>query len=224
MGRDDVLAAAPHLAGSLLPAVRFATRKEPDAGMDVGHTKLGGAPDLPRGTAWPSWDAPGGEHRLLQFVAQVDLGVAAAAAPAPLGLPADGLLSFFADHPGGSASIILYTPASEPLVRCGLRMEPIPPAQLRPLPLWTWPSGNDDLAAAVEARLRPALPEGWHVSGRHQLGGHGLAPTEPGWRLLLQIDADNTLELHLGSLRWTVPSDALAAARWDAHAFALQPA
>ncbi|HVL27000.1 MAG TPA: hypothetical protein VM390_02540 [Acidimicrobiales bacterium] len=61
MDRDDVLAAAPHLAGSLLPAVRFATRKEPDAGMDVGHTKLGGAPDLPRGTAWPSWDAPGGE-------------------------------------------------------------------------------------------------------------------------------------------------------------------
>lgn len=222
MDRDEVLAAAPHLASSLQPAVRFATRKEPDAGMDLGQSKLGGAPDVPRGTPWPCYEGADGEPHYLQFFGQVDLGTATAAAPGPLGLPSEGLLSFFADHPGSGRSVIFYTPPSEPLVRCGLRIEPVPPAQLRPLPVWTWPSGDDALAATVESRLRPSLPEGWHVRGRHQLGGHGRVATPPGAQLILQIDADDTLELDLGLLQWTATTDDVAAGRWEAATFALQ--
>jgi hypothetical protein len=220
MDREEVLAAAPHLAGSLLPAVRYATRREPDAGMDLGQSKLGGAPDVARGIPWPCFEGPDGEPHHLQFFAQVDLGAAAAAAPVPLGLPTEGLLSFFADHPGSNRCCILYTSPSEPLLRCGLRMEPIPTALLRPLPIWTWPSGEVDLAATVEDRLRPSLPEGWHVTGRHQLGGHGLVDAGPGNRLLLQIDIDDSLDLYLGgTLRWTAPAEDVAAARWDTATF-----
>lgn len=224
MDRDEVLAAAPHLASSLLPAVRFAARKEPDAGMDLGQSKLGGAPDLPRGTAWPCIDLPDGEHRYLQFFGQVDLGSANAAAPATLGLPAEGLLSFFSDHPAGRAAIVLHTEPSVPLVRCGLRMEPVPTAQLRPLPVWTWPPSEPGPTAELEARLRAAVPDGWHVAARHQLGGHGTVPTDPGWRLIFQIDTDDALELDLGTLRWTARADDVAASRWDAATFAPQPA
>lgn len=219
MERDEVLAAAPHLAGHLLPAVRYAARREPDAGMDLGQSKLGGAPDLARGTPWPCIDLPDGEHRYLQFFAQVDLGAAQAAAPAPLGLPAEGLLSFFADHPSGDASVVLYTSPSEPLVRCGLRMEPVPPAQLRPLPVWTWPDSETGPTADVESRLRGGLPDGWHVLARHQLGGHGIVPAGPGRRLILQVDTDDALELDLGILAWTASADDVESGRWDAATF-----
>lgn len=222
MDREEVLAAAPHLAGSLLPAVRFATRREPDAGMDLGMSKIGGAPDVARGTAWPCYEGPGGEPHYLQFFAQIDLSDITTAAPAPLGLPDRGLLSFFADHPGNGSSCVIYTPPSEALLRCGLRIEPVPTAQLRALPIWTWPSGEESLAATREDRLRPALPDGWHVSGRHQLGGHDLDPMGPGRHLLLQVDNDDALELYLGGpLRWTAPADDLVAGNWDAVTFSV---
>lgn len=224
MERDEVLAAAPHLASSLLPAVRFAARKEPDAGIDLGQSKLGGAPDLARGTAWPCIDLPDGEHRYLQFYGQVDLGPATETAPAPLGLPTEGLLSFFSDHPAGRNAVILHTSPSEPLVRCGLRMEPVPTALLHPLPVWTWPAAETGPTAQLEARLRPNVPEGWHALARHQLGGHGAVPADPGWRLIFQIDTDGALDLDLGTLGWTARDDDVAASRWDAAAFIPQPA
>lgn len=113
-GFADVLVAAAR------PGVRLIA--DPGAGTEsLGSSRLGGVPDLPPGTPWPSKDgAP------LSFVAQCDL--------APLRpydidalLPADGLLSFFYDaatqsawgfDPGDRDSFaVIYSSSAEPLGR-----------------------------------------------------------------------------------------------------------
>jgi hypothetical protein len=233
-GREEVsrrlAAAAPalgaRLAAELRPAVRLAIRREPDAAMDIGNSKFGGAPDLPRGTAWPMRDGPDGTRLPLQFFAQIDLGDAAAAAPAPLGLPAEGQLSFFADfaadrdRPGpgqpwhGDRVAVLYSPPRSLCVRCSPRLAPLPSGQLHPLGRWTWPSpvsdgmaGTDadrralaDVDAVYEAELRAAVPEGWSFTGRHQFGGHPRSAVDPAgsWCLLLELDSDEILEVDWG--------------------------
>lgn len=190
--------AGPHLVQTLRPAIRFAVKREPDAAMDICHSKMGGAPDLPQGTRWPMWTSPGGERRPLQFFAQVNLADATAKAPGPLGLPAEGHLSFFADFgvDAGSitgkdgwesgGSVVLYSSPGKHFVRCSPRMAPLPPAELMSLGTWTWspllPDGVampdaesrdlDALHQAREAELRADVPELWFLSGRHQLGGH----------------------------------------------------
>lgn len=191
----------PRLAESLRPAVRFAIRREPDVAIDIGQSKIGGAPDLPEGMPWPSWTTPAGEHRTLQFFAQVELASANAAAPGPLGLPTDGELSFFADFEAGGGGItglhdweqagclVVYSPPSERLVRRSLRMEPLETGQLSPLGVWTWPDARlddggeldvpdgeaealDALDQELGASLHALVPDRWQLSGRHQLGGH----------------------------------------------------
>ncbi|TML88508.1 MAG: DUF1963 domain-containing protein [Actinobacteria bacterium] len=63
----------------------------PAEGDQVGRTRLGGLPDLPRGVEWPARDG-----RELAFVGQVNLAHVAAVNPeAPL--PREGLLLFFYD-------------------------------------------------------------------------------------------------------------------------------
>ncbi len=57
----------------------------------VGISRLGGAPDLPAGVAWPAW-----KNVPLSFIAQVNLADLVAFAPAQ-DLPKSGLLSFFYD-------------------------------------------------------------------------------------------------------------------------------
>jgi uncharacterized protein YwqG len=235
-GRDEVssrlASAAPaigdRLAADLRPALRLAIRREPDAAMDIGQSKFGGAPDLPRGTAWPMRDAPDGARLPLQFFAQIDLAEANAAAPGPLGLPAEGQLSFFADFaasddgqeptPGrsweGDRSAVLYSPPRSLCVRCSPRLAPLPPGQLHLVGRWTWPSpvadgmagteadrrALDGVDAAYEAELRAAVPEGWSFTGRHQFGGHPRSTVAPsgGMCLLLELDSDAILEVRWG--------------------------
>ena len=60
----------------------------------IGHSRIGGRPDLPPGQAWPEQSG-----RPLVFVAQFDLA-ALARHPAARELPAHGLLSFFYDPQG----------------------------------------------------------------------------------------------------------------------------
>jgi uncharacterized protein YwqG len=206
-GREDVarrlVAASPstgsYLAPNLLPAVRLASRRLPEAAIDLGQSKFGGSPDLPYGTPWPCWTTPQGERRPLQFFAQVDLTAASAAAPAPLGFPTEGQLSFFADfHAAGEGGItglypwerdgstVLYSPTDVPFVRCSPRIDPLPSGQLLPVGRWTWPSSApedtdlpdadydalDVLEQELEAELRAEVSELWQLSARHQLGGH----------------------------------------------------
>jgi len=243
--------AGARLAEDLRPAVRFAARREPDAAMDIGATKLGGAPDLPHGTRWPTWTPPGtADPRPLQFLGQVNLADAAAAAPGPLGLPAEGQLSFFADlgvdgqSVGGldlaqeGGSTVLYSPPLAQFVRCSPRIAPLSSGELRPMGRWTWPRhlpggapipdadarALDQFDAELEAGLRAAAPEGWFLIGGHQLGGYGRCRGE--WRLLLQLGSDDVLEVvwpGRGTLAWSARPDDVVAARWDAGRFELLP-
>jgi len=232
-----LLAASPQtgraLADNLLPAVRLAVRREPDAALDVAQSKIGGAPDLPVGTFWPSWTPPGGEKRYLQFFAQVDLAEVAAAAPGDpggLGLPADGLLSFFADFdpeqgdvPGPEAVVVHFSPADAQFTRCGLRLTPVPTAHFHPLGTWTWPGDSGGTTAVTqeeEAALLARVPERYHVTAHHQMGGH--VPGVEGATLLLQVDSEASLELAWGAggsrgrLVWTMPAADLASRNWEA--------
>ena len=235
MSRDEVArrlqAAAPDGARAtdgadeLLPAIRFASRREPDAGIDLGRCKIGGAPDVGHGTAWPHITAPDGERRPLQFIAQIDLAEAADAAPGPLGFPAPGLLSFFADLGAeglASASpcspMIMFTPADLPVARCSLRLPPLPTAHLAPVGMWSWPgAGNPayaSFAAEYDADLNRLAAEHFEVGqARHLLGGHG--------DLLIQIDSDSSIELGWGDdgrgrMVWRISRADLAAANWTA--------
>ena len=241
--------AGARLADELRPAVRLAARREPDAAMDIGATKFGGAPDLPHGTRWPMWTPPGSaEARPLQFFAQVNLAEVAAVAPGPLDLPPEGQLSFFADfgvdgqsvtgldlaQHGGST--VLYSPPLAQFVRCSPRIAPLSSGEFRPMGRWTWPRhlpggapipdadarALDQVDAELEADLRAAVPEGWFLVGGHQFGGHGRCGGD--WRLLLQLGSDDVLEIvwpGRGTLAWTVRPDDVTAAHWDAGRFEL---
>ncbi|HEV7753278.1 MAG TPA: DUF1963 domain-containing protein [Baekduia sp.] len=74
----------------------------------VGHTRLGGRPDLPAGSHWPARHG-----RPLSFLAQVDLGALAQAVPGST--PARGLLSVFADLREGADGIPPVEEFSGPL-------------------------------------------------------------------------------------------------------------
>ena len=272
-GREEIAqrlrAASPsagaYLVENLLPAVRFATRRVPEAAIDLGRSKFGCSPDLPSGTAWPCCTPPDGERRPLQFFAQVDLAAANAAAPAPLGLPPEGQLSFFADFDmsgkgvGGTqpdGSIVLHTPSTVPFVRCSPRIPPLPSGELRPIGIWTWPSSVpgqpelpdderaalDALARELEGEIGTEVPELWHGASRHQLGGHvplpvhalagagtnGAASGEPpdGWRVILLLDSDPSLEVRWGSggtVAWAAREADVAGGVWNAGTFVFQP-
>jgi uncharacterized protein YwqG len=86
---------SPSLAAALTAlardSIRLRGQPADDTDVPLGASKLGGRPDLPLGTAWPSRD---GES--LAFIAQVRLADAAPYDTAHV-LPATGLLSFFYD-------------------------------------------------------------------------------------------------------------------------------
>ena len=73
----------------LLPAIALAAQRADDDAIAVGASKFGGAPDVPAGFAWPSWD-----ERPLSFMAQINLEEIA---PFDIEnkLSASGLLLFF---------------------------------------------------------------------------------------------------------------------------------
>jgi uncharacterized protein YwqG len=72
-------------------AVRLTSRAADEAQLPVGASKLGGAPDLPPGIAWPAW-----KNTPMSFIAQVRLSDVRPFDTAHR-LPATGLLVFFYD-------------------------------------------------------------------------------------------------------------------------------
>lgn len=264
---------AQSIAAGARPAVRFATQRIDPASAPPGLSRFGGAPDLPAGRAWPTWQPPGGSaKRALAFFAQVRLDGLAGVVDVPL--PEEGLLSFFCDFDfqGGitglyadehEGSQVVHLDASDCVRReTPAGMVPLPAAVLQPVTVTTIALSEDgDLddedydtfdacEQALEAHVARAVPEGWDLGGRHQLGGHaryiqhpveeealqaaagvyrrqGGFDTErwmavrhevPEWRLLLQLDSDDTLDVmwgDVGTVYWVARADRLAAGAWS---------
>ena len=78
---------ANDLKSGILEATRLITEPGDESVLELGTTKIGGKPDLPVGTSWPSWN--GSE---LSFIAQINL-VDFGKASQTL-LPKKGLLSY----------------------------------------------------------------------------------------------------------------------------------
>ena len=103
------------------PSVRLTPIASEDADLPLGTSKLGGQPDLPAATAWPSL-----RTTPLAFVAQINLAETQPFDTASM-LPVDGLLSFFYaaagqqvwgyDPADAGAWAVLYSPAGQPLIR-----------------------------------------------------------------------------------------------------------
>lgn len=275
--------AGPHLAAGLRPAVRFATARTDDVHIPAGSSKIGGDPDLAAGAAWPTWVNKAGATRPLNFFGQVDLGAAAAAAPASLDLPTTGLLSFFADFGSGGpdeiygleateqqGAVVLYSPSGASLVRQKSPGTTFTTGALAPVGAWTWPqdpppgvdlsdaelNALDGADQAYEAALVAGLPSGWTLGGRHQLGGHARYIQNPveeevvtalssiyrggildrarwdevnvqvaDWRVVFQLDSDNTLGLmwgDVGTLWWAAKKADAASGVWDKGMFNFQ--
>jgi uncharacterized protein YwqG len=192
--RKAVPTSAAELVDSLRPAVRFATRRV-DGTATSTVSRIGGDPDLPQSAAWPVWSAGP-----LRFFAQINLEEAHAVAPAPLDLPLDGLLSFFADfgEEGGIIGLyaderegtrVLYTPPHVLLTRHRSPVSQLPEATLHAIGAWTWSNaieirddeyeGFDAWDLEYEQRLAAVAPPGFVLAGRHQLGGHARPIQHP---------------------------------------------
>jgi uncharacterized protein YwqG len=85
---------APLIAKEILPCVRLIAKRARDGSIEIGASKLGGLPDLPDASEWPSRDGVP-----LSFIAQINV----TALPKFGGLdelPPNTLLSFFYDVEG----------------------------------------------------------------------------------------------------------------------------
>ena len=188
----------PHIAANLMPAIRLATWPIDEKKLAVGSSKYGGGADLPKGVPWPSWTDRQGRRRPMIFFAQIDLAVAAQAAPAALDLPTSGLLSFFADYAVDGVDgiiglysyeqegvVVIHSQAGTDLQRQKSPVKPQPSAALAMVPMWSWShvlpddvdlpdaefNALDALEQTYNQELRSVAGQ-WHVNGLHQLGGH----------------------------------------------------
>src|SRR5215467_8559023 len=98
MNRADALAAlssaglasiSHDLDALMKESIRITAHSSDDAALAIGASKLGGEPDLPVGTEWPT-----GKGQPLSFVAQIRLSDVAPFYPQPP-LPLAGMLWFF---------------------------------------------------------------------------------------------------------------------------------
>ena len=173
------------------PSIRLTARPAAGGALTVGASRLGGLPDLPVGTAWPTW-----KNTPLAFIAQVRLDEAAPCDPGGC-LPKSGLLSFFYDahqetygadpadrggwqvlyHPDGPAS---WQPRQPP---AGLPAEalfkpcsvtfaheltlPVAPAQVQPKIKW-----SDGQIKHYEQFLESFPTREDHKTLHHRMLGH----------------------------------------------------
>jgi uncharacterized protein YwqG len=201
LSREQVLAlisehAPPRLRQvleeNLAPAIGIIAREADDASLPTGASKIGGAPDVPRGFEWPAW-----KGRALGFVAQFNLeGVA----PFDLesALPPSGTLSFFyaiEEQPWGGTSDagawqVLWWPREEELERRALPASAcdrdlLPPHALGFHVRWQintlTPDFTDDMTFEERQVLSRAFREalGPGDIAAHQLLGQSLPIQDP---------------------------------------------
>lgn len=186
---------------------------ELDAALPIGASKLGGCPDLPAGTPWPSRD-----ERPMAFVAQIDLADIATLADGEL--PPDGLLSFFSlfidwGFGGSDSGSVIHTPAPATLTRIALPAglpagERLPPARLeaeRELTGVHWESPQlERLGLSWEQRNAYGEATGQEDCAQHRMLGHPqIVQNDPredddDLCLLLQLDSDSPRGMEFGDL------------------------
>lgn len=238
-GLEQVVAIAPQAAltkegavyrwGGVLPA------GEGDPQVDdlpLGATKLGGSPDLPEGTPWPSRDG-----RPMAFLAQLDL---AEVAPHATGgqLPPAGLLSFFCstvELVEEGAGQVIYTDAEEPLRRLESPSELPAEERFAPAPLQP---AADLTGAPYQSQALEQLGMSWEQRSHYgELLGQEFGPpvhrmlghpeivqndprdeTDRKLHLLLQVDSEDRTGMmwgDLGRLYWWIAPEDLEARRFD---------
>lgn len=201
------------------PAVRFATQRVDPAAAPVGVSRFGGAPDLPPDRPWPTRQPrDGGSSRALTFVAQVRLDGPAELVDLPL--PETGLLSVFCDLglDDGAWGLYMIEPGGAQITHLDVDVctRRDPPAQLAPLPaallqpIAVMTIGQEDIQPyyhceeALEEHIIGAVPAGWDLAGRHQLGGHAYYIQHPVEEQALQSARGVwTPEGGLDKERWT---------------------
>lgn len=195
-------------------------------GLPIGRTKLGGRPDLPKGTRWPRADG-----RPMTFLAQVAL---ADVAPhdATASLRTGGHLVAFCDleDPQMATARVLYVSAGElvrpapplgapPELDGAVTLDPEP--ELTPCPADVEPVGRLGLSAQQRLVYRNAIEE---LGGepRHRMLGHpDVIQNDPRASddelLLLQLDlGDPTVFKHgEGRVYWFVAASDLAQGKLD---------
>lgn len=202
-----------------------------DTGPPTGTTRLGGAPDLPPGSSWPSFG-----DRPMAFVAQVNLAEVAPLDERGL-LPPAGLVSFFcspADLGREGSWHVSFTEAGTALVRSELPAE-IPSHDrfgavgLRAEPELTYPPPDPSTLERLglsphEGLAYEDILEDESDSPRHRMLGHpdivqsDMREAGPDLCLVLQIDSDDAAGMMWGDMGrlyfWIRPED-LVACRFD---------
>ncbi len=274
MNRADALAAlsssglgdiSHDLDALMQDSIRITAHPGDDASLAVGASKLGGEPDLPAGTAWPT-----GKGQALSFVAQIRLADATPS-DAHHALPPDGLLSFFydatqqtygADPADRGGWAVLYTPGDSAALQRLAAPATLPSAARfkagaatfssevtlpqQPeldMPNLSWTAEQkhayEQALATFPSQADRALPHHRLLGNPDtiqddmrlecQLAANGVsdvnapaaAPLKAGantWRLLLQVDSDDSLGMRwadAGMLYFWIERDALAARRFD---------
>lgn len=237
VGLDRVTAVAPRAAlranGSVASWGGEQAVAEPgaDADLPVGATKLGGAPDLPPGTAWPNF-----EERPMAFVAQVNL-----ADVAPLYrdgfLPPAGVVSFFcatADLHRPDAGHVRFAEATASLARTKPPPELAAHERHATLALTAEPDltlgpaespsvENLGLSDDEQFAYRDMM-EAEHETPIHRMLGHpdivqnDPRDADPDLCLLLQVDSDDDAEMEWGDagrLYYWIRSDDLNTRRFE---------
>lgn len=209
------------------PGMDLALKKAKPADPKGVVSRLGGEPDLASATAWPEWNGAA-----LTFVAQIVITPEVKALDLEGLLPAEGVLSFFAQldleaTEYGERCVVLHFPSSKGLVRVG---PPMPGRVLKSAGLFTpkarltvAPSEapgiealgltRDEQHAYHDELFLGPIPEGRH----HMLLGWPDATTlhdRKGRRFLAQFDSDHRLDFQMGdddTLRFYVDGDAVDA-------------
>ncbi len=251
--RDEAPKWAGKIRGAVKPALDVKTKRvKADKLIPVGVSKVGGCPDLPAGTDWPTND-----DNQMAFLGQWNLDEVAAS-PASAGLPRSGLLSFFIDlqpylddvYDEPPPGLVLYTPDADGLTRLKMPKDLPKECRLKPCRVTFTERGTApgiDTVALKQAGVKREAEQDEYgeffsdvledgvvpVKGPHQLLGNYQPiqedpvqyKKEKDWLLLSQFNRDTACGLEVGdggAFYFFVRREHLAAAKFDSVFMDLQ--